>query len=92
MLPPPPTWAWSSYSDPKARVESVTFEWSHSLSEIVGALLGAGLTIERLDEYPFCAWQMFPDLEAGSDGVWRQPEGQIALPLTFALAAGHRTS
>jgi SAM-dependent methyltransferase len=75
------------YSDPAARIDSVTFEWQHSLSEIVGALLAAGLQIELLAEYPFCAWQMFPWMQQSDDGVWVLPPSHPDLPLSFALGA-----
>ena len=60
--------------------------WNHSLGEILAALLGAGLQIEFLHEFPFAMRAKFPGMEHGDDGVWRlsrPPE----FPLLFSLQA-----
>ncbi len=75
------------YSDPETPVETRTFEWSHSLREILGSLLRAGLTIEHFDEYPFAAWKMFPWMTPRDDGTWTLPDDHPSLPLLFSLRA-----
>ncbi|MEM1250149.1 MAG: class I SAM-dependent methyltransferase [Acidobacteriota bacterium] len=77
------------YSDPSAVEPSVTFEWAHSLSEIVRALLGAGLILDSLEEYAEIAWPLFPWMEKTDGGSWRLPDGFPTLPLMFSIAA-HR--
>jgi len=60
--------------------------WNHSLGEILGALLGAGLRIEFLHEFPFAMRAKFPGMQRSDDGTWRfgmPPE----LPLLFSLQA-----
>lgn len=60
--------------------------WNHSLSEILGSLLGAGLRIEFLHEFPFAMRAKFPGMQRGEDGVWRfknPPE----FPLLFSVQA-----
>jgi len=82
-----------SYAARDATFTSVEHVWLHKLSDIVGALLRAGLRIESLEEYPFLAWQFFPWMECGADNWWRLPEhpgiptGQGSLPLMFSLKA-----
>ncbi len=75
------------YADPNARVTHHSYEWLHSLGAIVNALIGAGLRIEFLREFPVCAWQAFPFLEKGADGWWRARDGMIPIPMTFSLKA-----
>lgn len=75
------------YADPNARVTHASYEWNHSLGEIVSALTGAGLRIEFLHEFPVCAWQAFPFLEKGGDGWWRVKDGMISIPMTFTIKA-----
>jgi SAM-dependent methyltransferase len=81
------------YADPGAPIESVEHVWLHTLSDIVGALLRAGLRIESFEEYPFLAWPFFPWMERGDDGWWHLPEhaglptGRGSLPLMFSLGA-----
>ena len=63
--------------------------WNHSLGEILAALIGAGLQIEFLHEFPFAMRAKFPGMERGEDGVWRfsQPP---AFPLLFSLQVRKR--
>jgi SAM-dependent methyltransferase len=68
-----------------AKCTHFAYQWLHSLGSIVDSLVGAGLTIEFIHEFPICAWRKFPFAEKGADGWWRIPGDPI--PLTFSLAA-----
>ena len=76
-----------SYAVPDADFEGQSHSWQHTFEEIFGALLGAGLTIEWLREYPRITWQHFPFLEQDVEGWWRLPAGMAEIPLLFALRA-----
>jgi SAM-dependent methyltransferase len=78
-----------SYADPGAEIEQdVQYEWQHSMSDIVNALIGAGLKIEALHEYPQCCFAMFPELmERRADGWWWLKDGRDCIPFTFAIKA-----
>jgi len=67
--------------------QPVTYQWNHSLGEIVTAAVAAGLALERLEELDWCAWPAFPWLEADAEGRWRPPSEAPRLPLSFALLA-----
>ena len=60
--------------------------WYHSLGEILEALLGAGLQLEFLHEFPFAMRAKFPGMERGADGAWRFSRPP-AFPLLFSLRA-----
>jgi SAM-dependent methyltransferase len=60
--------------------------WNHSIGEILDALIGAGLRIEFLHEFPFAMRAKFPDMECGADGVWRFTKPPM-IPLLFSLQA-----
>ena len=65
-----------------------TFEWPHPLSEIVNALLGAGLRLRRLDEGSTLPWRFSPRMEPTSDGSWAWPGAdRQRLPTTFSIVA-----
>jgi 2-polyprenyl-3-methyl-5-hydroxy-6-metoxy-1,4-benzoquinol methylase len=65
-----------------------TYEWPHPLSEIVNALLGAGLRIRRLDEGRTLPWQFSPRMEPTGDGSWAWPETERdRLPTTYTIVA-----
>jgi len=77
-----------TYADKAAHFEHpVTIEWAHTLGEILDAILGAGLRIEFLHEFPFCAWEMFPFMVKGDDGYYRLREGPDRIPLLFSVRA-----
>lgn len=77
-----------SYADPNAKVsQKVSYEWQHSLSDVLNALISAGLRIEFLHEFPFCMFQKFSFLEQGEDGWWRMKDRNDKIPLMFSLKA-----
>ena len=82
-----------SYADPTATVEhDVSYGWNHGLGEIVTALANAGLRIDFLHEFPFCAWPA-SFLQPVADGTHRlPPEHDGQLPLFFSLRASKPAS
>ena len=64
-----------------------TYQWIHSVSRVIGALLGAGLAIEEFREYPTLPWPPFPMCVKTEAGGWRLPETIPAFPLSFSLRA-----
>lgn len=64
------------------------FEFQWHLGAIFGAVLRAGLRIERFEEYPYLnGAKLFPAMQTGADRRLYPPEGVPAIPLMFALAA-----
>ena len=61
------------------------FEWPHSLSEIVGSVLDAGLALESLSEHDWAVWQPLSGMTEGPPGIWRVPNASV--PLAFSLRA-----
>jgi SAM-dependent methyltransferase len=81
----------ATYVETDARTPSTRmYEWTHPISEVIGSLIDAGLSIELFREYDFSVYRRFPMLEQSLDGirrVYRWPEGQPALPLMYSLRA-----
>ncbi len=75
----------TSYAGAEAVTGETSCEWPHSLGEVVQSLLGAGLRLETLREFPFTTYRSFPWLEEGTDGHWRWPGDQSPLPLMYSL-------
>ncbi|MGH2533288.1 MAG: class I SAM-dependent methyltransferase [Thermomicrobiales bacterium] len=77
-----------SYAGPSPGYQGVEHGWQHALSDIVSALLAAGLRLESLREFPFTYEQRFPFMERAADGRWVLP-GPLAgmIPLLFSLRA-----
>ena len=76
-----------TYADRSAEVSSHYYHWTHSLSDIVNALISAGLRLEFLHEFPKTIWRQLPFLEEDNDGWWRPREGGDLIPLLFSLKA-----
>ena len=76
-----------TYSGDGKVANTRTYEWPHSLSEIVNALIDAGLTIQRLDEGKTLPWRFSPRMEQTSEGwVWPEAERDL-VPCTFTIVA-----
>ena len=80
----------STYTDGPDRHYGSTFEWGHSVGDILNALISAGLTVDFFHEFHFAAYQALPTMERGDDGWWRLPEGGESVPFLFSLKATKR--
>ena len=76
-----------SYADKDAKVMTPTYEWTHSLGDIINALISAGLRIEFLHEFPYSGEDHYPFMEKGEDGWWRLKGSKETIPLMFSLKA-----
>ncbi len=73
------------YAEPEAQVTKPEYGWTHSLSDVLNALLGAGLRLEFVHEFPFCSYRWSPFTTREADGYWHVKGDSI--PLTFSLKA-----
>ncbi len=75
------------YADPAARLRnSRTWQWLHPVSDILTALIQAGLRIDRFQEHDSCVWRLFENLVERGPGDYTWPE-KPWLPLSFSLRA-----
>jgi SAM-dependent methyltransferase len=75
------------YADPSAILQNTrTHEWLHPLSDVIAALLDAGLTLKRFSEHDAVPWQMFDCLLRSEDRFYRWPD-RPWLPLSYSLQA-----
>jgi SAM-dependent methyltransferase len=75
------------YADPAARLRnSRTWQWLHPVSDILTALLQAGLRIDRFQEHDSCVWRVFDNLVERGPGDYTWPD-KPWLPLSFSLRA-----
>lgn len=73
-------------SDDKIR-STRTYEWTHSMSRVLNALLGVGLKLSFVHEHEEVPWRMFGNLVEGSPRMWRLPPGHVRLPLAWSILA-----
>ena len=78
----------STYADSEAKVSNVeSYEWQHTLGEILTALINSGLTIKSVKEYPYTLFAQFPFIEKRDDGKWRVRDDKYNIPLMFSIKA-----
>lgn len=71
----------------KTKNSKISYEWTHTLSDIITSLISAGLEIEFLHEHPFCAYGHFSTMKKDESGLWRLPPDVPKVPLLFSLKA-----
>jgi SAM-dependent methyltransferase len=79
-----------TYTGDKAPItHTTTHEWIHPLSDILNAVIGAGMRLDYLHEHETLAWQFAPIMvpRAGKRQMWVLPPGFPRLPLAFSLRA-----
>lgn len=73
--------------DTSAITHGLTFEWPHPVSEVLTALLDAGLTLVAFGEQRTIPWKALEIMEPRGDS-WVLPEPmQAQLPLTYSIVA-----
>ena len=82
-----------TYADLEAEtVHNKTYEWNHSLGDVVSSVIEAELVLEFLHEHDHTLFAVWPFLERASDGTYRLPEGTPSLPLMYSLLASKVTA
>jgi SAM-dependent methyltransferase len=80
------------YADPSITNTSPQHVWQHSMGDIINALTAAGLRIDWLHEFPYCAWPVVAGCEvversSGGQAYYGLPASQPQIPLMFSLKA-----
>lgn len=76
-----------TYADRAAGIVHQSVTWNHSLSEVIGSLLGQGLQLTDFQEYDYSPYNCFAHTVAQPDGTFRiSPLGDQA-PLVYSVVA-----
>ena len=76
--------------DPRVLTHKRFYEWIHPLSDVVNALLDAGMSVDFLNEHPVVAWEAFPGMKEVGDDIFATVPGQPNIPLAFSVGATKR--
>ena len=77
-----------TYADLGAETaHNITYEWNHTLGDVVSAVIEAGLRLEFLHEHDYTLYPQWPFLEKSGFDTYRMPEGTPRLPLMYSLRA-----
>ncbi len=74
-----------TYADQSSKMVSKEYGWNHGLSEVVNALIEAGLQIDYLNEYDESPYDVFPDLIKQDNGMYAM-KNQL-FPMLFEIKA-----
>jgi SAM-dependent methyltransferase len=78
----------TTYGDTNVEIKNIdSYQWDHSISDIINSLIQNDLKILRTGEYPFAAYEKFEGLMTEDiDGWWKIREG-VQVPLLFSVKA-----
>ena len=79
-----------TYADPDASIEQELVSWNHSLGEVLGSLLDAGLAISFFEEYDYSPYACFKGTIEVSPGRYRIGKLEHKIPMVYALKATKR--
>ena len=77
----------ATYADKNASLTSTSITWNHPLSDVVNALISAGLQIEMLQEYDFSPYSCFPNVVPAPDGNFYLKDKEGKMPLVYSIKA-----
>lgn len=77
-----------SYSDKDAPMKTKeSYEWQHTMGEIITVLCQAGLRIEFLHEHPFSVYQQLAFLQPNAEHNYALPPDMVDFPLMYSIRA-----
>ena len=77
-----------TYADLEAEtLHNTTYEWNHTLGDVVSAVIEARLVLEFLHEHDYTLFARWPFLEKSGFDAYRLPKGTPRLPLMYSLRA-----
>jgi len=75
----------ASYTENGQQAITTLATWAHPIASVINALIGAGLQIEQLNEYPFSPYNCFDGLEQRQPGRYYLQHQQQDVPLIYSL-------
>ena len=76
-----------TYADPEADITNITNTWNHSLSEVMMALINAGLKIESFHEFDYSPYNCFQNTVKTSEGNYQIKGMEGLIPMVYSLKA-----
>ncbi|WP_422107460.1 class I SAM-dependent methyltransferase [Winogradskyella sp.] len=77
-----------TYANNSAKMVSKEYGWNHGLSEVINALIEAGLQIDYLNEYDESPYNVFPDLIKQENGMYIMKDQLF--PMIFEIKASKK--
>ncbi len=75
------------YMDGSYFTATPSYEWPWSVSDILQAVLGAGLRLDFFHEFSALEDPVYPEMGQGEDGLYSFPDMPVPLSMIFSLKA-----
>jgi len=76
-----------TYTDRNADIKGKEYSWNHSISEVLNALIKAGLKIELFNEYMYSPFPCFRNIVQAEKGKWHIKGMEGKLPMVYSIRA-----
>ncbi len=76
-----------TYTDRNADIKGKEYSWNHSISEVLNALINAGLKIEMFNEHMYSPYPCFRNVVEFEKGKWHIKGLEGKIPMVYSLKA-----
>ncbi len=76
-----------TYTDRDAAIKGKEYSWNHSISEVLNALINAGLKIEFFNEYMYSPYPCFRNTVETEKGKWHIKGMEGKIPVVYSVKA-----
>lgn len=76
-----------TYTDREADIKGKEYSWNHSISEVLNALLKAGLNLDYFNEHMYSPYPCFRNMKETAPGKWEIAGMEGKLPMVYSLSA-----
>ncbi|KQS87722.1 MULTISPECIES: class I SAM-dependent methyltransferase [unclassified Rhizobium] len=73
--------------DERPLIHQRMYEWLHPVSDVVNALLQAGMRLDFLNEHEILTWRHYPGMIETGEEQFEQGPGLPRIPLSFSIGA-----
>ena len=74
-----------SYADKNTNSSHVSYEWPHTIAEVITSLRQAGIIIDFLHEFPYSSYNCFPSLEETGVDEFTLKDKKNMIPLMYSI-------
>jgi len=78
---------YGTYTDRNADIKGKEYSWNHSISEVLNALIHAGLKIEFFNEHMYSPYLCFRNSVESEKGKWHIKGMEGKIPMVYSLKA-----
>jgi 2-polyprenyl-3-methyl-5-hydroxy-6-metoxy-1,4-benzoquinol methylase len=76
-----------TYTDRNAEIKGKEYSWNHSISEVLNALINAGLKIEMFNEHMYSPYPCFRNTVESEKNEWHIKGMEGKIPMVYSLRA-----